>query len=156
MASEIADEGEFLLSITLEDRGLSPGGGFTEAQPKASYKIIRTKKGSRIELRLLMTEGGDMSKPHFVWHLLQFGIPPRRQPKTSPPVPIKPPRTIPNSLIVNRAPVQVERFAVIPKGTEIRRVPARNWYEEAVELLEEVIRGDYPGWELQSWKVNKP
>ncbi len=156
VARDIADQAEKILGKTLRNRGLSPGGGFADASPDSEFKVRVSAKGSDFELRVMMSDGGGVNSPHYVWHLIQFGIPERVQTKTSPPIPVKSPRTKVNAFPVQRAPRTVDEYVVIPKGTPVKETPGRNWYELVGKELESYIQKKHPGWELSSTKVNKP
>lgn len=140
-----------LLDQTLEHNGV--GSAFFDAKVEVQTKVKRTNKGPEIELHAVVVGLG--GGPHYVWHLIQFGIPSRVQRKTSPEIEASIPRTEPDTLGV--APYQPtgEVFR-IPAGTPIKATPARNWYQTADKKLRDFLKKDYPDWEVSSSQVTKP
>jgi hypothetical protein len=153
VAKDVQEEAERLLEKTLEFAN-SGSGAFADARPVVKYDIRTTNRGSQIDFNVYM--GDESTSPHYVWHLLQFGIPARTQKNTSPPLDvISAPRTTPDRVSVEPYRGTGDTF-VIPKGTQIKETPSRNWYEQVEIGLRDFVKAKYPDWKIESSQVNKP
>lgn len=121
---------------------------------------VHPRRGLLIKMVVIVLDGA--GNPHQVWHIISFGRKPFVQRRTSPVIrPRRDYRTTADTLVVQRFPGYKEDDEfVIPAGTVVDGIEARNWYQQIAKEFEVEIQ-KYPSIKalnlrLVRWKIRKP
>lgn len=153
VAKDVGEEIERLLGRTLKYANQNLG-AFADAQVVVNSSINITRRGAVISISAHM--GDESGGLHYIWHLVESGIPQRIQTRTSPPIEVvRSNRTTPNSLDVGPYTGTGILYR-IPQGAKVPKrgpVPARNWYRITNRELRVYMRRNHPGWDIVTSKV---
>lgn len=120
---------------------------------------VHRRKGLLITMNVMVldTDGN----PHLVWHILNYGRKQFVQRKTSPLIRARNAmRTVPGTLTVERFPGYSGDTFVIPAGTVVDGIEAREWYQQIHKEYQEAIQ-DFPSIKALNlrvvrFKIKKP
>lgn len=128
--------------------------GLRDASIQSSSRVeLNMRRGATVIVNLLVVD--DKGKPHFVWHIIAFGRPAFTQRRTSPPIrERKGMRTKPRRLEVEGFPGFTGKNFVVRKGTRVRGIKARRWYQIAGRKLRREIK-KYPSLQVLELRVVK-